>query len=213
VERRSYGQYCTLARALDVAGERWTLLVVRDLMLGPKRFSDLLEGLPGIGRNLLSARLRYLEDEGLVRRVTTPGRAPHAYELTEDGFELGLALGPLARWAARRMGRRREGELFRPIWIAMAMASASDLEAARGVHETYQLEVSGDVFHVRVRDGRVEPRAEPAENPDLVIRMDSDTLVTIIERRRHPQQLLRQGRITLQGPEAAFNRCLAIFLS
>src|ERR687888_24922 len=106
--RRSYGQYCTLARALDVIGERWTLLVVRDLVLGPKRFTDLLEGLPGIGRNLLAARLRHLEAEGIVRRTTLPPpAASRVYELTEEGYDLMLATTPLAAWGARRLGRRR----------------------------------------------------------------------------------------------------------
>src|SRR3954453_11339680 len=115
MDGRRYGQYCSLAYALDVVGERWTLLIVRDLLLGPKRFTDLLDGLPGIGRNLLAARLRHLEAEGVVRRsVLPPPAASRVYELTEDGIELGLALAPLSRWGAKRMGMRRDDELFRP---------------------------------------------------------------------------------------------------
>src|SRR4051812_7250861 len=115
MERRTYGQYCALARALDLVGGRGTLLVVRDLIMGPKRFTDLLEGLPGIGRNLLVARLRHLEAEGIVRRATlAPPAASRVYELTDEGRDLAVALGPLTRWGARRLGQQREGELFRP---------------------------------------------------------------------------------------------------
>jgi DNA-binding HxlR family transcriptional regulator len=88
-EKRSYGQYCTVARALDVVGERWTLLLVRELSTGPKRFKDLLEGLPGIGTNLLAARLKKLEGEGIVRRATLPPPAgSNVYELTDLGGSL-----------------------------------------------------------------------------------------------------------------------------
>src|SRR5205807_10513448 len=123
MNRRSYGQYCSLARALDIVGERWTLLIVRDLQLAPKRFTDLLDGLPGIGRNLLTARLRYLEHEGLIRR-RQPSSYPRSviYELTDDGQELAFALAPLARWGARRLGARDPDELFRPAWTVTAMA-------------------------------------------------------------------------------------------
>src|SRR3954447_18056755 len=208
-----YGQYCSLAYALDIVGERWTLLVVRDLLLGPKRFTDLLEGLPGIGRNLLTARLRSLEAEGLVHRAELPPpAASKVYALTQDGIELGLALAPLARWGAQRMGTRGEGEHFRPVWIAMAMSASADLEAARGVHEIYQLEVDGDVFHVRVDDGRVVPHAQPAADPTVVIRMATDTLVDILGRTVSPSDALTAGRLTIEGPLESFSRCVTIFM-
>src|SRR3712207_3261653 len=96
---RSYDQFCGLAKALDVLGERWTLLVVRELLLGPKRYSDLLEGLPGIGTNLLAARLKALEASGLVgRRRLPPPAASNVYELTERGRALEPAIFELIRW-------------------------------------------------------------------------------------------------------------------
>src|SRR5919106_2897508 len=96
--RRGYGQYCAVASALDVVGERWTLLIVRDLFLGPKRYTDLRTGLPGIATDLLTARLRTLESAGLVRRRTLPRPAPATvYELTERGRLLGPVLRGLAQ--------------------------------------------------------------------------------------------------------------------
>jgi DNA-binding HxlR family transcriptional regulator len=212
MDARSYGQYCSLARALDVVGERWTLLIVRDLILGPRRFTDLLEGLPGIGRNLLARRLRRLEDEGLVARdVLPPPAASRVYRLTDDGMELAFALGALSRWGARRLGARQPDELFRPPWIAMAMAAAADVEAARDVRETYEVEVDGESFHVRVDDGRVQPHAGPASDPDVTIRMDTQTLVDILGDAITPPEALLARRLTIEGSPDAFQRCLLIF--
>jgi DNA-binding HxlR family transcriptional regulator/putative sterol carrier protein len=211
VSRRSYDQYCALSRALDLIGERWTLLVVRDLILGPKRFTDLLEGLPGLARNLLSTRLRHLEQEGIVaRRDLPPPAASTVYELTADGRELAYALGPLTTWGAKRLGSRRRGEHFSPVWIAMAMANSADRDAARGVRETYQYDVDGVSFHVSVDDGVVVPHTGPAEKPDLVVRLSPDTLVEILSWELSPRAAVRAGRMVVDGPAETFARSLKI---
>src|SRR5215217_7201539 len=117
MSRRSYRQYCAMARALDVLGERWTLLIVRELLTGPKRFKDLLGGLPGIGTNLLAGRLKELEGEGLLRRTTLPPPAGSAvYELTGRGRDLEPVLMGLARWGVDLLGEPRPGEAFKPAW-------------------------------------------------------------------------------------------------
>ena len=131
--RRSYEQYCSLARTLDLVGERWTLLVVRELMLGPKRFADLLDGLPGIGRNLLTDRLRHMEAEHLVARRQLPAPAPaRVYELTPDGRALGPALAALGRWGIERLDPPPATAVFRPGWAMFPLAYMADREAARG---------------------------------------------------------------------------------
>lgn len=108
--RRSYRQYCGIARALDVVGERWTLLVIRELMTGPKRFKDLLDGLPGIGTNLLTARLKQLEEDGLLRRtiLPPPAKVP-AYELTPLGQRLEPVLSTPGDWGQELLGPPCEG--------------------------------------------------------------------------------------------------------
>src|SRR5919108_1109967 len=99
---RSYHQYCAVARALDLIGDRWTLLLIRDLLLGPKRYKDLLEGLPGIGTNLLAHRLREMEEYGLVERATLPPPSGVAvYQLTPTGEGLAPALSAIGRWGAQ----------------------------------------------------------------------------------------------------------------
>ncbi len=109
---RSYGQYCGLARALDVVGERWALLAVRELLDGPRRYNELLDGLPGIATNLLVERLRNLERDGVVRRLHD-GR----YALTPWGEELHEAVYALGRWAGPLMARPRGDDHFRPNWL------------------------------------------------------------------------------------------------
>src|SRR6266576_2404358 len=149
-----YQQYCGLARALDVAGDRWTLLIVRELTPGPRRFTDLVDGLPGISRKLLTERLRELERDGiLARHELPPPAARQVYELTDDGRDLAQAMGPLIAWGARRIGDRKPGETFRARWPAVAMAGLADREAAEGVTETYQFLVGDSAFHFTVDHG------------------------------------------------------------
>ncbi len=119
---RSYDQYCGLALALDRIGERWTLLIVRELLTGPKRFSDLSRGLPGIATNLLSDRLKSMEAEGLITRDTLPPPAASVvYVLTGLGLELENAVHELVRWGGNFMRRRSRGQVFQPTWIALAL--------------------------------------------------------------------------------------------
>src|ERR671933_2557575 len=119
---RSYDQFCGVARALDLVGERCALLIVRDLILGPKRFTDLRRGLPGIGTNVLAARLKELERAGVVRRRTLPPPAASAvYELTDYGRELEEILLAFGRWGARTMGQRDPRYALRSEWLALAL--------------------------------------------------------------------------------------------
>jgi len=161
-----YQQYCALARTLDVAGDRWSLLIVRELAPGPRRFTDLLDGLPGISRNLLTERLRALERDGIIaRKELPPPAARQVYELTDDGRDLATAMAPLIAWGARRIGDRKPGETFRARWSAVAMAGLADREAAKGVSETYQYLVGDSAFHFTVDDGSIELHDGRAENP------------------------------------------------
>src|SRR5687767_15838582 len=126
-----YHQYCALARTLAVAGDRWTLLIVRELAPGPRRFTDLLEGLPGVSRNLLTERLRALERAGIIsRHELPPPAARRVYELTDDGRDLATAMAPLIARVARRIGGRAAGDTFRPRWPAVAMVGPAERAAA-----------------------------------------------------------------------------------
>ncbi len=179
--KRTYGQYCALARAFDVLGERWTPLLLRELAIGPRRYADLLEGLPGVSPSLLTQRLRELESDGVVRRSYLPPPAARGvYELTDDGVELARAMVPLARWGARRLSTRREGEVFSLSWMLLYLRATIDTAAAAGVHDLYEFRVDAEVFHVIVDDGRVDARTgAPPRAPDLVVRTDLETFAAI----------------------------------
>lgn len=167
---RTYGQYCGLARALEVVGERWTMLIVRDLLFAPKRFTDLLRGLPGIPTNGLTARLKELEDDGIVRRraLAHPERAV-VYELTAYGRELEEALDALGRWGAKTLGEPRPGEIVTLDSMMSAMRSIFQPAAARGVNVIYELRFGEIVLHVRIRNRKLMVGAGPAPEPAVVI--------------------------------------------
>src|SRR2546421_12326679 len=129
---RSYGQFCGFARALELVGERWALLVVRDLVLGPKRFSELRRGLPRIPTNILSARLRELEGAGVVRRRLLPRPAAGvAYELTEYGQELEDVVLRLGLWGAKSLGQPLPEDIVTTDSLGLALRATFRSEAAR----------------------------------------------------------------------------------
>jgi len=185
--------------------------MIRELMLGPRRFADLLEGLPGMGRNLLSQRLRELEAEGILsRRQLAPPAASWVYELTEAGRALGPALSELGRWGAERLGPPSPDAVFRPAWAMFPMSYLADVEATRGVREIYEFRIGEEVFHLRVRDGTVVPRNGPAEGPDLVATMDPGTLRDLFFSDLDPMAAAAAGRISIVAEPEVLARALAI---
>jgi DNA-binding HxlR family transcriptional regulator/putative sterol carrier protein len=215
-DKRSYGQYCTVARALDVVGERWTLLLVRELSTGPKRFKDLLEGLTGIGTNLLANRLKSLEGEGLVRRATLPPPAgSNVYELTELGRSLEPVIVALSRWGARLLDAPREDDDLRAGWAAVAMRSTFKPQAMGGCPGTYEFRIDGEAFHLRIEDGReVEARQGSAPDPDLVVVGDAKTFLAVASGRLRFEETVESGMLRVEGEreenrQALLAQCLA----
>ena len=205
--RRTYRQYCGLANALDLIGERWTLLLVRDLAIQPRRFTDLLDGLPGMGPSLLSERLRHLEDEGIVRRAIS-GRDV-VYELTEDGTALSKAMLPLTTWGATRLGPHVDEE-FRPEWLMFTLRSSFDAEAARDVHDCYELHVDDVVVWVVVDDGTIDVTQDKPREPDFVLKTDVPTLASIGTGRVRLAEALDSGAASFKGDAAASARALRL---
>jgi DNA-binding HxlR family transcriptional regulator/putative sterol carrier protein len=207
-----YSQYCALARTLDVAGDRWTLLIVRELTPGPRRFTDLIDGLPGISRNLLTERLRALERDGIVaRRELPPPAARQVYELTDDGRDLATSMAPLIAWGARRIGVRKPGETFRARWPAVAMAGLADREAAKGVSETYQYVVGDSAFHFTVDDGSIGLNDGQAENPAVTWTTDEETWADIASGKITASSAASAGALTVAGDAQAAKRLRKIF--
>ena len=211
MSKRSYNQYCAVARALDVVGERWTLLIVRDLLTGPKRFKDLLGGLPGIGTNLLTARLKDLEGYGVVHRATLPPPAgSKVYELTELGRSLEPAIAALGRWGLEFLDTPGQEDDLRPAWAMVAMRSALKQEAARGLQETYEFRIDEEAFHLRVKDGEVEALQGPAVGPDLVIRGGTQAFLALAAGQVEPAEALDSGEVRIEGDQETLARCMEI---
>jgi DNA-binding HxlR family transcriptional regulator len=208
---KRFEQYCPVAHALCLVGERWALLIVRDLLHGPKRYTDLLEGLPGIGTNILAARLRGLEEAGIVsKRRLPPPAASTVYELTEYGTELEEVFYALARWGARSLGPPGPGDELYPEWGLNAIAALFSPEAARGLTETYVLNIGGDVFSVRLDDGHMHAEMGAAEDADLVVDTDMDTFFRLVSGDVPPRLALKQGLVTITGDRAVFERCFQV---
>jgi DNA-binding HxlR family transcriptional regulator len=161
--RRGYDQYCPIAHALDLVGDRWALLVVRELIHGPKRYSDLGEHLAGIGTNILAARLRELEAAGIIRKRTlAPPAASRVYELTDYGRELRGVIRELALWGARSLGPPAEEEQLFPGWLYNAMDVILAPSAPSG---RFEFRVGDEV--ASLVDGQAQPG--PVQNPDVVV--------------------------------------------
>jgi len=168
---RSYHQFCSIARALDIVGDRWTLLIVRELLLqGRCRFTDLKNGLPGVATNLLSTRLKELEDAGLVAREDAPPPvATILYTLTEDGRSLEPVLKALGLWGLRYMSEERPDDAFQARWLAYAPAWFTTDAGPTARAGVIQLVAAGESAVIELRDGEVHTRVGRADKPDLVL--------------------------------------------
>jgi DNA-binding HxlR family transcriptional regulator len=208
--RRSYQQYCAVAKALDVVGERWTLLILRDLVhLGPRRFSDLMRSLPGIGKSLLAARLRQLEQTGIVRRRRLPPPAGSAvYELTEVGRGIEPAIIELGRWGGNFMGARAPEETFLPSGHISAIRATFRPELAKEVSRRFQFVVDGDPFFVELADGALQTCEGTLPEPDLLVETDVETSIALMTRSLTPADALGQGRVRIEGDKDEFERCI-----
>ena len=212
MSKRSYNQYCAVAQALDIVGERWTLLIVRELLMGPKRFKDLLEGLSGIGTNLLASRLKDLEGYGVVRRTALPPPAgSKVYELTELGRSLEPVIAALGRWGLGYLRTPDREDDLRPAWAMVAMRSALKPEVARGIQETYEFRIDEETFHLRVKDGEVEALQGPAADPDLIVKGGTRAFLALAAGQLEPAEALESGEIQIEGDQETLARCIEIF--
>jgi DNA-binding HxlR family transcriptional regulator len=209
---KHYDQYCPIAHAVGVLGERWTMLVVRELLHGPKRYTDLVDGLPGIGTNVLAARLRDLEQGGVVcKRKLPPPAASTVYELTEYGRELEEAMYALARWGARSLGPPGPDDELYPEWGVNALPALFNPEAARGLTETYVLAIGDDVFTARIEHGHLSPLEGAVEDADLRVETDMETFFALATGDLSPAEALKKRRVLVEGDRALFERCFTVF--
>ena len=205
---KTYGQYCPVAHALDQVGDRWELLIVRELMLGQRRYTDLAEALPGIGSNILTSRLRDLESAGIVRKTKLPPPwAVTVYELTEHGRALDSVLRSLAQWGARSLGAPDPGDC----WSMYAVHVRFRPEAA--VDGSYEIRfVGGETISMHVEGGELVARKLSAENPTLVVEAPPEELHAVVQGVVPLYAAIADGRLRiLVGTERELADLVAMF--
>ena len=208
---RTYCDGCAAAHALDIIGERWALLVVRELLLGPKRFTDLRAGLPAVSPNVLAQRLRELERAGVLRRrKLPPPAASKVYELTEWGMELEPVIVRLGRWGARSPSKPRDAALGVDS-LVLSFRTMFAPHTAEGLRASYELRLGEDVFVAVVDDGRFEIARGSAEKPDATIETDAATLAALVYEGRDLAEALSAGEVKIEGDEAAVERFVRLF--
>jgi DNA-binding HxlR family transcriptional regulator len=192
---KRYEQYCPMAHALDLVGDRWALLVVRELMHGPKRYTDLVDHLHGIGTNILAARLRDLEAHGVVaRRTLPPPAASRVYELTDYGRELKPALRELALWGARSLGPPTDQDELFEGWLSNAMDVVMASRAPAGRFEFRAGPEIASLVHGEVVDG-------PIDDPDVVVEGDAEGIYSLFVHRC-------LDRVTVEGDRSLLDALL-----
>jgi DNA-binding HxlR family transcriptional regulator/putative sterol carrier protein len=209
---RTYGDGCAIARGLDLVGERWALLVVRELILGPKRYTDLRRGLPNASPNVLSERLRELERAGVVRRYKLPPPAgSRVYELTDWGRELEQIVISLGRWAARSPTPPSDAPIVSADSIILALRARFDSGAAHGLRASYELRLGEDRFRIEVADDEIEAARGGAHQADATIDTDPGTLDAVLWGGQSLAGAQRSGRMTIEGDKAAMERFVRLF--
>ncbi|MGA5898665.1 winged helix-turn-helix transcriptional regulator [Streptomyces venetus] len=194
--RRSYDQYCSVARALDLVGDRWTLLIVRELLAGPRRYTDLHADLPGVSTDVLASRLKDMERDGLAtrRRLPPPGAA-YVYEVTPRGRELLPVLQTLGAWGQAELGERRPTDAVRAHWFALPLLRLLDGE---GLVEV-RLEEGQFHLHAGAEDGPVYGDGPAPGEPDARLVLDTGTCTALGRGELSLAQAVRDGRIEVTG--------------
>lgn len=194
--RRSYDQYCSAARALDVVGDRWTLLIVRELLAGPRRYTDLHADLPGVSTDVLASRLKDMERDGLTtrRRLPPPGAA-YVYELTARGRELLPVLQALGAWGQTELGERRPTDAVRAHWFALPLLRALEGD---GLVEV-RLDEGRFHVHAGATEGPVYGDGPAPADPDAVLTLDTPTCIALSRGDLSLPQAVRDGRVEVTG--------------
>jgi len=211
-KKRSYGEACRFAYALDVVGERWALLVVRELLLGPKRFTDLRTGLAHASSNILSERLRDLEQSGVIqRRKLPPPAASTVYELTEWGRELEPIVTKLGAWGARSPIAPESQEIG-PDSIVLALRSLFDPEAAAELDAAYELRLGEQRFHIKIAGDKLEIGRGSAEEPAARIAFaDAPSFAAVLAGQLPLDEAVALGAAQIEGSKQAAKRFLRLF--
>jgi DNA-binding HxlR family transcriptional regulator len=208
---RNYGQACSVANFFDVLGGRWTLLIVRDLLVGPRRFKDLLAGLPGIGANLLSDRLRDLQAREVVRKTSSPKGGAAVYELTQKGLQLEPVVLAAARWGLQYLQDESRNKPSRPDLLVVAFRAAFQPEYAKNIRETYEFRIGETTFFARVDDGKLRTGLGTSDRPAMIFITDVETFDRIVSGVTDTAKERQSGALRIIGDDEAYARCERMF--
>jgi DNA-binding HxlR family transcriptional regulator/putative sterol carrier protein len=210
--KRSYSEACGVARALDIVGERWALMVVREMLLGPKRFTDIRTGLPGLSPDVLAQRLRELEAAGVVRkRKLPPPAASQVYELTPAGRALEPVLIALGRWGGANAPPPLPGQGMSFDAHLVSLRTLFEPQLAEGLDTAVQLVLGDERFRAKVSGGELELERGEEPSPAVTIETDAGTLIDIAHGRLELSDALAADRIEISGDEDAGARFLGLF--
>ncbi|HET6734699.1 winged helix-turn-helix transcriptional regulator [Mycobacterium sp.] len=211
VGRRRYDEGCAVAHALDLIGERWAMLIVRELLLGPKRFTDLRAGMPGASADVLALRLREMTESGVVRRRKLPPPAgSEVYELTEWGADLEPIVTHLGRWGSRSSSLNPTADSSVDS-VVLSLRALFNPQAAKRFSATIRLRLSGNEFTVEVAEGQLRVARGEAEHPTATLDTDRPTLAALLYGGRPLDDAVRAGDATVGGKPDVVKRFLALF--
>lgn len=209
---RAYLQYCPVAHSLELVGERWSLLIVRDLLKGPKRYSDLITGLPGLGTNILAARLKDLEEGGVVhKRKLPPPANVNVYELTEYGMGLREVIAALGRWGFKSLGPPPADCAMPEGWLVQGAHTLFDPARAGDLVESYEVRSGGEIATVRVANGTIQAESGGSDDVDAVLELDPGTLFALATAEMEPKDAIAHGLACVKGDAEALGRFVSIF--
>jgi DNA-binding HxlR family transcriptional regulator len=208
---RTYGQGCAIAHALDLVGERWALLVVRDLLLGPKRFTDLLTGLPGASPGVLTQRLRELTDSGVLarRRLAAPA-ASWVYELTPWGEQLAPVVTGLAQWASQSPSLPYDAPLGTDS-LMLSLGALFDRSAAAGLEATIAIHLGDEPFRVCIAHGEITVSRGDNHNPDATLHTDQRSLLALLRTDTPLDEVQANGALRITGNAKVVQRFRRLF--
>ena len=204
---RTYSQYCALARGLDVIGDRWVLLIVRELIPGPRRYGELLEGLPGIATNLLADRRRTMQENGLLVR-----EEDDRYALSEWGHGLQDVLSAIGRWSFPRMGELRPDDVYRSHWLVHPIRALFPGEDPARPELTIEVRCGDAPMTIRSANGRVIVEPGAADAPDLVLTGPPDALVSLLAQAITADEARARG-LAITGDARMLRRLRPVALS
>jgi DNA-binding HxlR family transcriptional regulator/putative sterol carrier protein len=212
MKTKSYNQFCALAYALDIVGERWTLLIIRELLPGPRRFKDLLDGLPDVSTNLLTERLKNLEEQGIVkRRVLPPPSGSSVYELTAVGQALEASVLELGRWGSHFLPSSLEGQAMPSLGTTtLAIKAFFHPEQVQDVTETFELHLGKEVLQVQVKDGELKVQQGQTLKADVIFYTEMEVFMGLFSGQLPPDAAIAAGLVRIEGDPQALKRLLAL---